>query len=146
MSKKLNNSCSILWSRFRQWSMATSLGLAFHHQDPTFINAYCQAATNEVDQDWGQWSAWAKGVCAFIVLHLVYLFFGESLSYFPLFLRYIKHCAKKLLHDMTLYFKILLPSWQRRLIFWQYWFVCLTFGLSFCLLTALPTHVWTDCD
>ena len=27
-----------------------ALGLAFHHQGPTFINAYCQAATNLVSQ------------------------------------------------------------------------------------------------
>ena len=26
-----------------------ALGLAFHHPSPTFINAYCQAATNLVD-------------------------------------------------------------------------------------------------
>ena len=26
-----------------------ALGLAFHHQGPTFFNAYCQAATNVVD-------------------------------------------------------------------------------------------------
>ena len=26
-----------------------ALGLAFHHQGPTFINLYCQAATNLVD-------------------------------------------------------------------------------------------------
>ena len=30
-----------------------ALGLAFHHQGPTFINAYCQAVTNLVDRDKG---------------------------------------------------------------------------------------------
>ena len=29
------------------------LGLALHHQDPAFINAYCQPDTNLVDQVWG---------------------------------------------------------------------------------------------
>ena len=28
-----------------------ALGLAFHHQGPTFINTYYQADTNLVDQD-----------------------------------------------------------------------------------------------
>ena len=28
-----------------------ALGIAFHHQGPTFINAYYQAATSLVDQD-----------------------------------------------------------------------------------------------
>ena len=32
-----------------------ALGLTFHHQGPTFINAYCQAATNLADRDWGQY-------------------------------------------------------------------------------------------
>ena len=31
-----------------------ALELAFHHQGPTFINAYCQATTNLIDGDrWG---------------------------------------------------------------------------------------------
>ena len=30
-----------------------ALGLTFHHKVPTFINAYCQAATNPVDRDRG---------------------------------------------------------------------------------------------
>ena len=27
--------------------------VAFHHSGPTFITAYCQAAENLADQDWG---------------------------------------------------------------------------------------------
>ena len=30
-----------------------ALGLAFHHQGPTFIKVYCQAATKLIDQDRG---------------------------------------------------------------------------------------------
>ena len=40
LSKTLNNICPD----------PEPLGVAFHHQCPTFINAYCQAATNLVDQ------------------------------------------------------------------------------------------------
>ena len=53
-AKKLNNSWKMPW-----WSPGgagtdpEASGLAFHHQGPTFINAYCEAATNLVDQDWG---------------------------------------------------------------------------------------------
>ena len=32
-----------------------ALGLALHYHGPTFIDTYCQAATNLVDWDWGQY-------------------------------------------------------------------------------------------
>ena len=52
-----------------------ALELHFHHQSSTFITAYCQAATNLVDQDWGQYQgndrpALAKEVCALRVFRL----------------------------------------------------------------------------
>ena len=31
-----------------------AMGLASHHNNPTVINAYCQAVTNLIDRDWGQ--------------------------------------------------------------------------------------------
>ena len=31
-----------------------ALGLAFHYQNPTFIDTYCQAATNLIDWDYRQ--------------------------------------------------------------------------------------------
>ena len=39
----------------REGADLEALGQAFHHQGPTFINAYayCQAATNLVDRDRG---------------------------------------------------------------------------------------------
>ena len=33
-----------------------ALGFALHHHCPTFIIAYCQAARNLVDWDWGQYA------------------------------------------------------------------------------------------
>ena len=32
-------------------AISKALGLAFHHQGPIVINAYCQAATNLIDQN-----------------------------------------------------------------------------------------------
>ena len=34
-----------------EWTDPETLGLAYHHQGPTFINEHCQAATNLVDCD-----------------------------------------------------------------------------------------------
>ena len=51
MSVNEHNSCSI--SDRGAGYDPEAMGLAFHHQSPTFINAYCQAAANLVDRDWG---------------------------------------------------------------------------------------------
>ena len=51
------NKCSIIAVACPDQGEGTdlkALGLAFHHQGPTFIGAYCQAATNQVDQDRGR--------------------------------------------------------------------------------------------
>ena len=47
--KNHNNNCSMTWS----WcSDPEALGLALHHQGPTFINAYCQ-----VNRNWEQYQS-----------------------------------------------------------------------------------------
>ena len=49
MSKTHHNSCSI--PKQCVGHDPGVLALAFHHQGPTFINAYCQAATKLVGRD-----------------------------------------------------------------------------------------------
>ena len=49
MDEKLNNSCSMTWSKVI--INLEALGLAFHNQGPTYISTYCQAVTKLVDCD-----------------------------------------------------------------------------------------------
>ena len=56
MSKKVNNSY-IAYPDRGAGNDPEALGLAFHHQGPTFINAYHQAATDMVNWDWGQYGS-----------------------------------------------------------------------------------------
>ena len=44
----------VAWHDWGAGNDPEALGLALH-QGSTFINAYCQAATNQIDRDWRQY-------------------------------------------------------------------------------------------
>ena len=54
MSKLAKNTIIVVaWLDRGAGNDAEALGLASHHQGPTLVNAYCQAATSLVDRDCG---------------------------------------------------------------------------------------------